>query len=75
MFKEGDIVVPSMNNMESVFEKPVPQYRICEISMGRVWAQNMITGEIGNIGPMESAVYYYDKVPAKKKGRNSTRKA
>jgi len=74
MFKEGDVIIPSMNNMESVFEKPVPQYIIREISMGRIWVENTRTGEIGDIGPMESAEYYYTKAPTKRKKRGSYRR-
>lgn len=65
MFKEGDIIVPSMNNMEAVFEKPVPQYKICQICMGRVLAENIRTGEIVDVGPMKEAGYYYTKVNTK----------
>ena len=59
MFKVGDIIVPSINNMEAVFEKPIPQYKICQIGMGRVLAEDIRTGEIVDVGPMKSAEYYY----------------
>ena len=59
MFKVGDIIVPSMNNMEAVFEKPIPQYKICLIGLGRVLAEDIRTGEIVDVGPMSSAEYYY----------------
>lgn len=59
MFKEGDIVVPSMNNAESVFENPIPKYKICQIGMGRVFAENLITGEHVYLASSEDVEYYY----------------
>lgn len=68
MFKEGDIVIPSMNNAESVFENPIPKYKICQIGMGRVFAENLITGEIDDIASgdgEEYASYYYELLERK----------
>ena len=61
MFEEGDIIIPSMNNAQSVFENPVPTYKICQIGMGRVFAKNLITGEVEDIalGYGEEYVEYY----------------
>lgn len=60
MFKEGDIVVPSMNNAESVFENPIPKYKICQIGMGRVFAENLITGEIEDLAGSGDVEFYYE---------------
>lgn len=59
MFKVGDIIIPSMNNAEAVFENPIPQYKITQIGMGRVFAENIRTGENVELGSMESVEYYY----------------
>ena len=59
MFKEGDVIVPSTNNAEAVFEKPIPQYKIYQIGMGRVLAENIRTGESVDLGSVESVEYYY----------------
>ncbi len=59
MFKVGDIIVPSKNNAEAYFEKPIPQYKISQIGMGRVFAENIRTRENVELGSMESVEYYY----------------
>lgn len=61
MFKEGDIVVPSMNNAQLIFENPIPKYKICQIGMGRVFAENLITGEIEDLANnYEDVEFYYE---------------
>ena len=59
MFKEGDIVVPSENNAQAVFENPIPKYKICQIGMGRVFAENLITRESVDLAASGEAEYYY----------------
>ena len=62
MLKVGDIVVPSENNAESAFNSPVPKYKITQIGMGRIFAENIETGEIVDLaedGTVESAEDYY----------------
>lgn len=59
MFKEGDIVIPSENNAESVFENPIPKYKICQIGMDRVFAKNLMTGECVDLAASGDAEYYY----------------
>lgn len=59
MFKEGDIVIPSMNNAESIFKNPIPKYKICQIGMGRVFAENLMTGEYVDLSASGDAEYYY----------------
>lgn len=59
MFKEGDIITSSINNAEAVFEKPIPQYKIYQIGMGRILAKNTRTGENVDLGSIESVEYYY----------------
>ena len=60
-FKVGDIVVPTCNNLE-VLDNPTPRYRIYQIGMGRVFAENLLTGETGCdlAGGLEPADYYYE---------------
>lgn len=60
MFKEGDIVVPSMNNAQRIFENPIPKYKICQIGMGRVFAENLITGEIKDLAGSGDVEFYYE---------------
>lgn len=59
MFKEGDIVMPSENNAESVFENPIPKYKICQIGMGRVFAENLMTGEYEDLAYDGDVEFYY----------------
>lgn len=65
MFKEGDIVVPSLNNAESVFENPIPKYKICQIGMGRIFAENLRTGECVDLASSGDAEYYYKSLERK----------
>lgn len=59
-FKVGDIVVPTFNNME-ILDKPIPRYRIYQIGMGRVLAENLRTGETADLASgLEPADYYYE---------------
>ena len=44
MLNIGDIVIPSMNNMEQ-FDNPIPKYKITQVGMGRVYAENLLTHE------------------------------
>ena len=60
MFKEGDIVVPSMNNAESVFENPIPRYKISQVGMGRVFAENLMTGKCVDLASDGEVEYYYE---------------
>ena len=64
MFKEGDIVVPSENNAQSVFENPIPKYKIYQIGMGRVFAENLATGECVDLASDGDAEYYYKLLKA-----------
>ena len=66
MFKVGDIVIPSMNNAESVFENPIPKYKICQIGMGRVFAENLKTGEYVDLASDGDAEYYYELLKRRK---------
>ena len=66
MFEIGDIVVPTCNNLE-ILDDPVPQYRIYQIGMGRVMAENLLTGETCDIaGRTEPTEYYYELLKNKK---------
>ena len=62
MFGVNDVVVPTVNNAESL-DKPVPCYRILQIGMGRVLAENTETEEITDLteGKEEPIEYYYEK--------------
>jgi hypothetical protein len=64
MIKVGDIVVPSEMNAEK-FDDPIPRYKICQIGLGRIFAENLITHE--NVclhedmtGDYSDFYYYYD---------------
>ncbi len=59
MFKEGDIVIPSENNAKSVFENPVPKYKISQIGMGRVFAKDLRTGKCVDLASDGEVEYYY----------------
>ncbi len=63
MFDVNDVVVPTVNNAESL-DKPAPCYRILQIGMGRVIAENTKTEEITDLtaGNEEPIEYYYRKV-------------
>lgn len=64
-FKVGDIVVPTCNNME-ILDDPTPRYRIYQIGMGRVLAENMLTGETCDLASgFETVDYYYELESAK----------
>ena len=63
--KEGDVVIPSMNNMER-FDRPMPRYKITQIGCGRVYAENLLTHEQVALhedvrGDYEDFYYYYEK--------------
>lgn len=59
MFKEGDVVAPSENNAKSVFENPIPKYKIYQIGMGRVLAEDLMTGESVDLASDGDVEYYY----------------
>ena len=59
MFNEGDIVIPSANNAQSVYENPIPKYKIFQIGMGRVFAENLMTGECVDLASDGEVEYYY----------------
>lgn len=63
MIKEGTVVIPSENNAER-FDKPIPRYKINQIGLGRVYAENLTTHE--NVclhedvsGNYDDFYYYY----------------
>ena len=60
---EGMIIKPNENNMEYYFDGKVERLRIVQIGMGRVFAENVRTGEyLGEIGNYEEIEYYYNVV-------------
>ena len=68
--KEGDIVIPSENNMER-FDLPKPRYKITQIGCGRVYAENLLTYEQVTLhedvrGDYGDFYYYYEKKSRKK---------
>ena len=61
--REGMIIKPNENNMEYYFNGKDERLRIVQIGMGRVFAENINTGEyVGLLGNYEEVEYYYDVV-------------
>lgn len=61
--QEGMIIKPNENNMEYYFDGKGERLRIVQIGMGRVFAENIKTGEyVGLIGNYEEVEYYYEVV-------------
>lgn len=65
MFSVGDILVPTFNNAEAL-DEPVPYYRILQIGMGRVIAENTETKEMTDLtaGKEKLLDCYYEKYNA-----------
>ena len=60
---EGMIIKPNENNMEYYFDGKDERLKIVQIGMGRIFAENVRTGEyLGEIGNYEEVEYYYDVV-------------
>lgn len=61
--QEGMIIKPNENNMEYYFDGKAERLKIVQIGMGRIFAENVRTGEyLGEIGNYEEVEYYYDVV-------------
>lgn len=61
--REGMIIKPNENNMEYYFNGKDERLRIVQIGMGRVFTENINTGEyVGLLGNYEEVEYYYDVV-------------
>ena len=61
--REGMLIKPNENNMEYYFNGKDERLRIVQIGMGRVFAENINTGEyVGLLGNYEEVEYYYDIV-------------
>lgn len=61
--RENMIIKPNENNMEYYFNGKDERLRIVQIGMGRVFAENINTGEyVGLLGNYEEVEYYYDIV-------------
>lgn len=67
MFKVGDTVIPTINNAEYHFEKPIPRYKIIDIGMGRIFAENTRTKEVVDLAGDGDPEYYYEKAKSRKR--------
>ena len=57
------IIKPNENNMEYYFDGKDERLKIVQIGMGRIFAENVRTGEyLGEIGNYEEIEYYYNVV-------------